>query len=131
MNLIIFDTDAKNFFQQAKDLENSFPLGYWRYVKFIDSRKVNALFETEKEIRNSFPLHTDFFKYFLGTFSPSLEKNIDVYQLEGFESFCLKLNSLLCKNIDVFDLSVSKRWIWTKGDSVQVSDKLFSFLEFN
>jgi len=131
MHLTILDTDAKSFFQQASDLEKSFPVGCWRYVKFADANKVTALFETEQETQNSISLNKNFFKYFLGTFSPSLEKNIDIHQLEDFKNFCIKLNTLLDQKNDVFDLSVSKKWIWSQGNSVQVSDKLFSFLEFN
>jgi len=131
MHLTILNTDAKTFFQNAKDLESSCPTGHWRHFRFLKSDNVIALFETEQATKTSIPLHENFFKYFLGTFSPGLEQTLDIHQMEDFQSFCLKLNSLLENKIEIFDLSVSKYWIWSKGSGNQIPKKLFSFLEFN
>lgn len=128
MHITILEADASNFFNEAQSVESLCPKGQWRYFKFIDAKKVLGLFESESPTKKSLQVNVDFFKYFLGTFNPSLNENFKILQTSSFREFCTTLNSLLNSNKTVYDLSVSKKWIWTSGDTITLPKKLREFL---
>jgi len=131
MNILVLETDADSFFKSAQTIEKNAPSGQWRYCKFIDGNKVLAIFETENNLKDCIQSHPDFFKYFLGLFSPKLETTFKLHQETSFSNFCVKLNSILIEGKAVYDLSAPQKWIWSEGDETNIPDKLFSFLDFN
>jgi hypothetical protein len=130
MDIVILETDAKTFFSNAKKLEKTCPEGRWKYCKFLNENTVTGIFESDKPAKGSFNAHDDFFKYFLGLFSPKLEKTFKLHQEKTFNEFCTKLNSLLNEEIKIYDLSVTQKWIWSEGDATDVPEKLLAFLDF-
>ncbi len=129
MKLIILRQNSIDFFKKACKLESSLPKGQWRYFKFESKEEVLGLYENSNEGIN---LHPDFFKYFLGQFTPTLNDHILISQFKNFTDFCLYLNDLLHKNVKIFDLSVSSFWIWTNEEkNILVPKKLKNYLNFN
>ncbi len=129
MKSIILRQSAKSFFKTSSEIENRIPNGEWRYFKFISKKEVLGIYQNDLEGRD---LHPDFFKYFLGQFSPTLNKTFSIQESENFEAFCDTLNALLYENVQIFDLSVTNFWIWSdqKNEVLEVPKKLKAYLSF-
>lgn len=129
MHISILEAEAPVFFKKALEIESEAPSGRWRYFKFIDNQKVYGIYEAEESTSLSLEPHQDFFKHFLGTFKPSLNQTFSIVQASSFTGFCKRLNTILKDQKPVYDLSVSKKWIWTEGDEIQIPQKLQDFLD--
>jgi|GEM_PF-2697420 len=131
MFITIIETNANAFFSQSQSLEQDHPGGIWRYCRFINKDNVVGIFETEKNLQGGIDAHEDFFKYFLGLFSPTLNKGFELHQTDNFKDFCLKLNTLLNNKKNIYDLSVQEKWIWSEGDEIKIPGNLLNFLSFD
>jgi len=128
MHITPIEQHSDDFFKTAKKLENHD--GRWRYFKFASADRVKGVFETKQKIDGSLRVHPDFFKYFLGLFTPSLKNELCIHQEKTFLDFCTKLNSLLEEKKEVYDLSSVDLWIWAEGADVTVPKQLSDFLNF-
>ncbi|MGH1468906.1 MAG: hypothetical protein ACRBBP_08525 [Bdellovibrionales bacterium] len=129
MKIIILRQNMSNFLKEASSAETTAPNGEWRYFKFKSEDEVLGLYENNTE---GIEAHPDFFKYFLGQFSPKTTQTVSVNQSKNFEDFCLSLNSILNEGHEILDLSYSNYWIWTNQKSgSRVPKKLQDFLSFN
>lgn len=129
MKIIILRQTAREFMKSAKDLEIKAPEGEWRYFKFISKETVLGIYQNKDE---GLGLHADFFKYFLGQFTPEITESFSIQQLNNFEDFCFELNELLNNKNSIFDLSVSNLWIWSnKEKTLSLPPKLKTYLNFD
>lgn len=128
MKIIILRHSATDFFIEAKKIEESTPEGEWRYFKFSSMDSVLGIYENESQ---GIDIHPDFFKCFLGQFSPSVESNFDIIQCSDFNEFCETLNKLLMNNEPVLDLSVNGLWLWTVNEKkLALPKKLKTYLSY-
>jgi len=128
MKIIILRHEASNFFTEAKNIEKKFPDGEWRHFKFSSSKSVLGIYENTTE---GLEIHSDFFKYFYGQFSPEVENEFDVMEYDDFKSFCESLNKLLNEDKKILDLSVDGLWIWTvDSKELKLSPKLKAYLSY-
>ena len=132
MALYILEDSANVFFKQASTLESSDPSGIWRHFDFKNKKTVLGIFESNKDSDKSLERiitpHQDFFSYFLGQFSPENPETISIASSTSFYEFCSNLNTLLVKNVKVYDLSVKNKWIWHEGDDFQIPKKLNEYI---
>jgi phosphomevalonate kinase len=134
MHITAVEGNKNSFFKKASQIETDLPNGEWRFFKFVSKNEIWALYSDHEN--GNHKAHKDFFKYFLGQFTPQCPTTMSISQSSDFSEFCETLNEVLNKSLEVYDLSVHSLWIWhapliNKSEVVELPKKLRSYLNFD